>query len=265
MVDRELSVLERTDRYAVVAARSVWRELFLRNPLTRRKLILVNEFPKSGGTWLCRMLRDLTDREFADNRLPFSTTGIVKQHSVGDYKIDSRVIVWRDPRDVMVSLYFHCFFVHEDYPFNKVMVQRSRARYQFADYDDVQTNLPVFVRDQFANPITPFTWPQFATKWLNDPAAVPVRYEDLRHDTVNTLARIVDALNLDPVRTPADVADSHDISKRKAKNTTAKSFVRRGKVSGFVDYLDPETIKLIETECGPLMEQLGYELSGDSK
>jgi hypothetical protein len=265
MSDRQLSVLERTDRYAVVAARSVWRELFLRNPLTRRKLILVNEFPKSGGTWLCRMLRDLTDREFADNRLPFSTTGIVKQHSVTDYKINSRVIVWRDPRDVMVSLYFHCFFVHEDYPFNKVMVQRSRSRYQFDDYDDVKTNLPIFVRDQFKNPLTPFTWTQFATKWLNDPTAIGVRYEDLRSDTVAALTQLVSDLKIEPVRTPDDVANSHDISKKKKSDGNGKSFVRRGKVSGFVDYLDAETTDFIETECGPLMEQLGYEFSENSK
>ncbi|MFK7821631.1 MAG: sulfotransferase domain-containing protein [Planctomycetaceae bacterium] len=265
MSERQLSVLERTDRYAVVAARSVWREVFLRNPLIRRKLILVNEFPKSGGTWLCRMLRDLTGREFADNRLPFSTNGIVKQHSIADYNIASRVIVWRDPRDVMVSLYFHCFFVHEDYAFNKVMVQRSRARYQFEDYDDVKANLPVFVRDQFTNPLTPFTWPQFAGKWTNDSKAVGVRYEDLRSDTVSTLRNLVSELNISPVRTPEDVADSHDISKRKTSDQNGKSFVRRGKVAGFVDYLDAETISFIESECGPQMKQLGYKFEGSKK
>ncbi|MGB7328984.1 MAG: hypothetical protein WBD31_29155, partial [Rubripirellula sp.] len=71
--------------YPIVAIRSVLREGFLRNPLVHKHVVLVNEFPKSGGTWFCRMLHDVTGMPFPDNKLPTHRQSIFKQHSIRDY------------------------------------------------------------------------------------------------------------------------------------------------------------------------------------
>ncbi|MGB7328983.1 MAG: sulfotransferase domain-containing protein [Rubripirellula sp.] len=167
-------------------------------------------------------------------------------------------MVWRDPRDVYVSLYHHAFFVHQDYPFNKVAVKRAKSRYKFDDYDDVKANLPFFVKDQFVNPLTPnFSWADFAKKWHGDANAVHVRYEDLRQHPAESLRDVIQSLGftIDEQRLKS-VVEKHDISK---KEHTGKSFVRRGKVAGYLDYLDHQTIDIVNQHCQPWMKKLGYE------
>ncbi len=257
-----LDKFEFPNNYAFIAVRSVAREAFMKAPWVTGKAVLVNEFPKSGGTWMCRMMRDITGLTFQDNRIPTVSKAIIKHHTLKSYPIKKRVIVWRDPRDVMVSLYHHVFFVHEDYPFNQVAVDRARAEFDFADYDDVKANMPRFVEQHFRNPTTPrFTWAQFAHQWADDPNAVHTSYEALRSDPAAELAKVFDGLGMDV--DPAEitrVVGQHDIKKVKQQSGNAKnSFVRRGKVGGFSDYLDNETLALIEDKCSPHMHKLGYE------
>ena len=264
---RSLGPVEGTSSATVVRLRAAWREAVLRAPGLGRRQILVNEFPKSGGTWLCRMLRDVTGRQFADNNIPMAIDGIIKQHSIRSYPADRRILVWRDPRDVMVSLYYHCFFVHQDYPFNAVAVERARNRYQFEDYDAVAENLECFAMDQFVRPLTPpFTINDFGETWVGETDAVHVRYEDLRANTSTVLEGIVAELDLPVVTDPTSVAKAHSLAAHGSSSTAPqqRTFVRRGKVGGFADEMSSDLALRIYDACGPWVTALGYKRNFES-
>ena len=95
-------------------------------------LYIVNEYPKSGGTWLSQMLADYLGIPFPRNRFP--TIG--KQVMHGHYyalRHNKRIIcALRDGRDVMVSYYYHCLFPNGSGD-NEHLVRETRREIQFSN------------------------------------------------------------------------------------------------------------------------------------
>jgi hypothetical protein len=76
-------------------------------------LITVNEYPKSGGTWLAQMLSASLRLPFPRNKLPQICSSIMHGHYLNPWGMDNVVVMWRDGRDIMVSWYYHCLFKNE--------------------------------------------------------------------------------------------------------------------------------------------------------
>jgi Arc/MetJ family transcription regulator len=230
------------------------------NPLLFETLH-INEFPKSGGTWVCRMLRDLTGWRFDDNAIPLPGKAVVKYHRL---PLDVRplAVVVRDPRDVFVSLFHHSKAVFEDDPFNTTMVKATREIFEGQVGEAAQ--LGAFVERQLTDPIYPgFAWNEFYEHFLA--RGTPIfRYEDFRADTGETLAQLLQALGVETSRELVkQVSESHSIDRilaRRAKNgeDAGNTFVRRGKVGGYAEVLSPETIARIEESEGATMRKFGY-------
>lgn len=152
---------------------------------------IVNEFPKSGGTWLSQMLADVLELPFPRNRSLSLEPSIVHGHFLHPFGLHNTVVLWRDPRDLIVSFYYHCYFLNEHH--NQLMVKMMKQKCPFEDYQNIQANLPEFIHFINTRPISPrFTWAQFVQRWQKSDPALQTSYEELRGDAVSTLRRIVE-------------------------------------------------------------------------
>ena len=222
---------------------------------------VVNEFPKSGGTWLTQMMSDAMDLPFHRNAFVKLERAVIHGHYLNPIGLGNVVVLWRDPRDVIVSFYHHCYFVSEyaDVMFgNRQLVSLMKERCPFADYNDVRTNLPAFIRFISTTPVAPrYSWAKFVSIWANRPGTIQTSYEALRADTAGELTRIIKAVSgqdLSPEHA-AQVAEAHSFARAKAaadRNKTAsteRSFVREGSVGGWqTQFSDAALQELVK--CG---------------
>ncbi len=229
-------------------------------------LYVVNEFPKSGGTWMGQMLGRALGVPFPRNRLPALRPSIMQGHYLRRGGIRNIVLVWRDGRDVMVSWYHQCLFPHEHR--NELQVERARRELRFRDYDDVRGNLPRFIEWAFTRPRSPrFSWSQFVRRWYGDSGAVHVRYEDLRADTAGELVRVVRELTgreLD-ARRAAAIADEFAFERqagRQPGEENRRSFLRKGLVGDWPNYFGAEARAAFARFAGAELVRAGYERDG---
>jgi len=161
-------------------------------------LYIVNEYPKSGGTWVGQMLGRALRVPFPRNRFPVLRPSIMHGHYLRPWGMKNVVVVWRDGRDVMVSWYYQNLFSHEWR--NDLQVERARREFSFRNYDDIYENLPEFIEWAFTQKRSSprlswtdprFSWTDFVRRWYHREDVVHVRYEDLRRETVGGLQRIV--------------------------------------------------------------------------
>jgi hypothetical protein len=230
---------------------------------------VVNEYPKSGGSWLSDMLADALGYKSVRNDPIRLERSVLNDHFLHPLMLDNVVVLWRDPRDVIVSFYHHCYFANEHR--NAALVRLMKRRRPFADYSDVSGNLPKFIEDITTRPIAPkFSWPQFAANWIGRKGIVETRYEVLRHDTANELKRLVQAIagsELADFRA-YEIADNRSFAKAKAE-AVAKAgkhvemtFVREGSTGGWRKHFSPEAIAVLKRlDYERWMEKLGYDLS----
>lgn len=226
-------------------------------------LYIVNEFPKSGGTWVGQMLGRALGVPFPRNRLPVLRPSVMHGHYLDPWGMRNVTVVWRDGRDVMVSWYHQQLFPHEWR--NQSQVQRSRAEVPFRDYDDVYENLPAFIEYAFTKPHSPsFSWTDFVHRWHHRQDATHVRYEGLRRDTAGELRRLVFELSgrrLNPERADA-IAEEFSFRRqagRQPGEEDKKSFLRKGVVGDWRDQMSREARETFDRYAGRELILLGYE------
>ena len=144
VADRRAVLLERSNE--LVRAGMV---RFLSGPMP---LYVVNEYPKSGGTWVGQMLGRALGVPFPRNRFPVMRTSIMHGHYLSPLGMRNVVVVWRDGRDVMVSWYHQQLIPHG---LNGRQVARSRRELSLKNYDDVYANLPAFIEYAITRPHYP--------------------------------------------------------------------------------------------------------------
>jgi Sulfotransferase domain len=228
-------------------------------------LYVVNEFPKSGGTWVGQMLGRALGVPFPRNRLPVLRPSIMHGHYLSPWGIKNAVIVWRDGRDVMVSWYHQQLIPHE---WNELQVRRSRRELALEDYEDVYKNLPAFIEYAFRRPHSPrFSWADFVRRWHGRKGAIHVRYEDLREHTARELRRVVlglTALRLSPEEASA-IAEEFSFERqagRRAGEENKESFLRKGVVGDWRAHFSPEARAAFDRYAGEELLVLGYERDG---
>ena len=226
-------------------------------------LYVVNEFPKSGGTWVGQMLGRALGVPFPRNRLPVLRPSIMHGHYLGPWGMKNVVVCWRDGRDVMVSWYHQQLISHE---WNERQVRRSRRELRLQDYEDVYENLPAFIEYAFTRPHSPrFSWADFVRRWHGRKAAIHVRYEDLRRETARELRRVVRGLTgerrLSPEEATAIVEEfsfERQAGRRPGEEDRG-SFLRKGVVGDWRNYFSPEAREMFDRYAGDELILLGYE------
>jgi hypothetical protein len=166
------------------------------------------------------------------------------------------VLIIRDPRDVAVS----CF-------------HSAKRWYMIAE--DMQ--IDEFIPDWIAGRIYSYgTWNEFNGSWLGARRGTPnfsiFRYEDMVNDPATHLARLAEQMKLSV--SAADIERAIENSRpehlrnleraqrnkhkalREARNTSP--YVRAATSGQWPTALSPESIRAIESACGPLMREFGY-------
>lgn len=233
---------------------------------------MVNEFPKSGGTWLAQMLADALELPFRRNQSIRLERSVTHGHFLNPRGLRNVVVLWRDPRDVIVSFYYHCYFVNEHH--NALLVRLMKERLPFADYANIRANLPNFIRFVSRTPLSPsFTWPAFVAVWAGRPGIVQTHYEALRADAPAELSRVVAALTGQRLSTQRaeKVAEAHSFARVKAQAEAKRPdgaeipFVREGAIGGWQRHFTAEAeAALRKGGFGPAMAKLGYMMDRDS-
>jgi hypothetical protein len=244
------------------------------NSLYRRVLVynlsgiipyyLINEYPKSGGTWLGQMIGELISVPFPRNRFPILKPSIMHGHYLKKGKgLKNVIVLWRDGRDVMVSWYHHCFFENEIG--NRSIVQIVRNDLKFNDVSAVKENLPSFIRYSFEKSKHPsFSWADFVRKWINQSGVVYVKYENLRQNPVDEVLRLIMELTgnlLERVKVKNAVVKYSftSLSNRRPGQENKNSFIRKGIVGDWRNYFNKEAIDLFSKYAGDELIDLGYE------
>ncbi len=229
----------------------------------RLPLYVVNEYPKSGGTWLSQMLGRCLGVPFPRNRFPVLRPSIMQGHYLNPWGMKNVVLVWRDGRDVMVSWYHHCLFPNERQ--NSHLVSEVRSQLSFDDYEDVRTNLPEFLEYAFTRQRHPtFSWADFVNRWHGREEVIYVRYEDLRKDTPSELQRICSQLTGQTLERDmaAKIAEEFSFARQSGRQPGQEnkgSFMRKGVVGDWRNSFSREARTTFHRFAGSQLIQLGYE------
>jgi len=226
-------------------------------------LYIVNEYPKSGGSWIGEMLSDALHVPFPRNRLPVPGRCILHGHVMQSWNMHNVLLVWRDGRDVLVSQYYHWLFRNDRD--NARLVDICRRDLNFSDYEDVRANLPAFMEYVYERKRHPrMSWADFVDRWVDCASCVHVRYEEMRSTPVEELCRIASRLGgkeLDP-GDAANIVDAHAFEKlsgRLAGEENTRSFMRKGMVGDWNNYFSKEARELFHGYAGAALVKLGYE------
>jgi hypothetical protein len=231
----------------------------------RLTTIVVVGFPKSGNTWLARLIADACNapvhERLIDNHIEFAsdvngqlrqpthpTLRVAKVHDLpetfADRAVPGRqrfVYVHRDPRDVAVSAFFH-FTRWEDARIRTLFEQGPSHVLQGWRLRRARRAIARFVH-QFTRHGIPRLerklgrWDRHVQAWrMTDSPVVSVGYEQLLTDTPGTLARVIAALRLEGAEAPdivgAAARQSFDSTRRQFEQAQTDDAVPLGKRFG---------------------------------
>jgi len=223
---------------------------------------VVNEYPKSGGTWMSQMLAEALELPFPRNRLPMLKSCLMQCHVLNPIGMRNVTVVWRDGRDIVVSFYHHLLTGHE---FSSAEMIREHARaLGICDPRDIERNLPTFIEALFQCRIGPsFTWTKFVDNWYGRPGVVSTRYEDLLKNASLELQRVVSELGHEAI---TEGRAKEIVSKFSFENQTGRTrgdekpgqFARKGIAGDWATVFSKEASETFEHYAGEALDRLGY-------
>jgi hypothetical protein len=255
--------------------------------------IFVVGFPKSGNTWLARLLAELTQSNIAVNNSSDAVNMadnsskrkgcyiIHKEHVVNNVEevLQGRVVyIVRDVRDVLVSGFFHnnrwCnndlikrnilyrwYFNHEVRKLNEMWRGniwaefRLRAIYFFK-----------FLISYKFKKISIGNWSDHVTFWSRNQSVVIVKYENLLHDVEKEMKRILSIFEIDVSGKVLQEAISNQSFKKKKSeflrsgDSQNLKFLRSGTAGGWRYLFSPAMVKEIEIKHELVMNRCGYKI-----
>ena len=226
-------------------------------------LYIVNEYPKSGGTWVCQMLSDYFDLPFPRNQFPKFQSSILHGHYLYFPTLKNVFIVMRDGRDIMVSYYYQSLFKHER--FNDRLVEISKRDLNFDDYSDIKTNMPKFIEYKFRNNKHPrFTWSDFVNSWIDKDVSI-ITYENLLTDTINVMGQAINKVcNVKPDEDRLrEISEKYSFKNQAGRNPGDEnklSFLRKGIAGDWKNYFSKEAGQVFNKYAGNELIKLGYEI-----
>ncbi|MAO22572.1 MAG: hypothetical protein CMJ25_17635 [Phycisphaerae bacterium] len=230
------------------------------------------EYPKSGGTWLCRMLADCLRVPFVQySRLPVAMPSVVHGHWSYHPKLSNTTYLLRDGRDVVVSFYFHStppsVTPNNAHP-NRSIDRMKNLLGADADLSDISTHLSKYIEHLFANPLgSKENWTEHINGWFERPGVQYIRYEDLRSDCVGAMTRLLQGLGheIEPERVERAVENfsMERMTGRRPGQEDSNSFIRKGVVGDWKNHFTREAAETFDRLAGDMLIRLGYEQDRD--
>lgn len=229
----------------------------------------VVEYPKCGGTWVCRMLAESLGLPFAEySRLPIAMPSVVHGHWRFNRRLNNTTYLMRDGRDVVVSFYFHFtrMVVNPNQKYPSVYIDRLKGLLgENADLQDIQTHLPAFIRYLTEHPTgCRQSWQDHNNAWIDQPGIRYLKYEDLRTDCVETMKKHVyslvgDEMNEDRIERAVDQFSMKRMTGRNPGEEDTGSFIRKGVVGDWKNHFTKEAGEVFDALAGNVLVRLGYE------
>jgi hypothetical protein len=229
----------------------------------------VMEYQKSGGTWLGGMLADYLQIPFPQhNLLPMACSCVVHGHWPYTPGLRRVFYLYRDGRDVMVSLFFY----------RQQLIRLARERGEVSPYEatyrrlfgpaepwDPAALLPRFMEHEARHPTgTRRSWSAHVADWIDRPHVVALSYESLLTDAAATLARVIPqhaGRDVDPDRLRATI-DKFSFQKqtgRRAGHEDRADFRRKGVAGDWKNHFGREAAEVFDHHFGDTLVRLGYE------
>ncbi len=245
----------------LAAAKRLLMRQYLRKPLD---LVLVPEFPKSGGSWFCQMFSDATSIPFPRNVSPNFERCIIHGHFLYKPSFGKTLAVLRDGRDVMVSAYYHFLFEHDRNP--SYSIQYHRSRLHFEEYEDIQSNMPRFIEYMFTDYAAGrfhFSWSDFVNSYLQNENIYLVTYENLLKDAQAELSASMTFLGINHDREQiGKIVEKYSFknqTKREPGTENKKSFLRKGIAGDWKNNFNQEACEVFNKLGGNELILAGYE------
>lgn len=224
--------------------------------------VIVNEYPKSGGSWLSQMLSECLELPFPRNRLPMLNSCLMQCHALNPAGMRNVIVVWRDGRDIVVSYYYYLIIGHE---FGDTRQFEQNAKLLgITDPNDIKSNLPAFIDGLMATTVGPsFSWPEFVKRWHGREGIIETRYEDLLSAPNQELQRIVTSLTgKSPSQEMVDsVVQKYSFKSQSGRDSGTEkhgSFLRKGVAGDWTNHFTPEAIARFNYHAKDAMNALGY-------
>lgn len=233
----------------------------------------VAEFPKSGGTWLARMVGDYLQLPFPQySLLPLAFSCVVQTFSSYHPALRRVFYIYRDGRDVMASLYFDRLRIarHARRP-GSASIARTYEKLLGKDYDpaDIVRHLPRFIEFEFAHPGrgTPLSWRDHVEGWYRPEASGPrayLSYEELRRDCAGALGRAIEAVTGEPadpwrIETTVEKMSMKRATGRDPGQGDPTQHIRKGVVGDWRNHFSREAAEVFDHLAGDTLVRLGYE------
>lgn len=230
-------------------------------------LILVSEYPKSGGTWYCQMLAEYLQLPYPRNRMPKLEQSILHGHSLYSPHFNNPVCVVRDGRDIMVSFYHHMYFG------NSIMqpaeLEKYRSNAPFNNFENIKENMPAYIEYMFTKFSTggsQLSWSGFIQSYLGKENVVFVQYEKLLAQTETELENSIKKLmgndhpiNKERLKQAVEKYSFETVSKRKKGEESKADFLRKGVAGDWKNYFSKEACETFNRYAGKELVLLGYE------
>lgn len=226
-------------------------------------LYIINEYPKSGGSWISNIFSELLGVPFPRNRLPVLKSSILHCHKMQSWNLKNVFIVWRDGRDVLVSLYFH--LLYENDRFNQRAVFKTRSDLNFKNYNDVKKNMSKFIeyiyyKKNFLN----FTWSDFVNQWVDRKEVIYIKYEDMLDNPFLVVRNILDKnfnknISDEEIKKILNKYSFDNQSGRSYGVENKNSFLRKGISGDWKNYFSSDACKLCTELMGKELIKLNYE------
>ncbi|MFG0327258.1 MAG: sulfotransferase domain-containing protein [Phycisphaerales bacterium JB037] len=234
----------------------------------------ISEFPKSGGTWLARMVADALELPRPEKSIfPIGCAAVLHNHWPYHPKRKRTIYLYRDGRDLAVSGFFHRMrnMNQPDLPASMRAELKKRYDRLFGPgYDPADTRalLPRFIEDTYERPWgVRMTWTRHIESWYDPDRHAHVAfvsYEQLLEDCSGELARVIGHVAGKPL--PDWKIDSavekFSIARqtgRKAGQEDRGHFIRKGIAGDWKNHFTREAAEVFDRYAGETLIRLGYE------
>lgn len=231
---------------------------------------VVNEFPKCGGTWLSQLLEKSAGVPYPRLRLPRIGKNILHGHYLNAVGIRAAIVMWRDPRDVLVSHFHHCTrFTPITSAAN---VRRNRSLIGLSDDDqiDFERHFIRYLDLMQSRSIHPyFTLQDFYKSWFGRQGVEHTSYERLHLDGVNELVHLSSLIfsvtpEISDVSRVVEELSFKRVSGREAGVESSASFLRKGVMGDWQNVLLDDVLGRVNSDFGDeikLFEQSGLSVA----